>query len=347
MNKKLISKALSGIDDHFIEESMTYEKKRKSSPERNSTMGRYENGKTGGHSRRLMALILVACLIFALAITAYAANAFGIRDMFYRELPEEVDPYIQQHKEEKQDGDLSCQINESYCDSGKVMVTLGVSGGENYILAPTDADPSSPVSVIGVAGDETLESYAKAQGKTLLFVGATLRDNEKLGISVESFKFEHPAPNEMYILVEATRAGSAEIAGEAVCRAYILDQEGNKKDITVPFTLTQAPDSDSGTFAPDHPNVIPNVTIGEATVTKEASGINIRWKADVDDQMTLANLDATIEGITQWEGGYVLEDDGWYFELYMGQGEVGDTLTVHFSDGDGNPTGDVVFTRKK
>ena len=39
MNKKLISKALSGIDDRFIEESMTYEKKRKSSPERNSTMG--------------------------------------------------------------------------------------------------------------------------------------------------------------------------------------------------------------------------------------------------------------------------------------------------------------------
>lgn len=345
MNKKLISKALSGIDNRFIAESMTYEKKEKSSPERNSTMGRYENGKTGGHSRRLVALALAACLVFALAITAYAANAFGIRDMFYRELPEEVDPYIQQHTEQKQDEDLLCTVNESYCDGGKVMVTLGVSGGENYILAPTDADPSSPVSVIGVAGDETLESYAKEQGKTLLFVGATLRDNEKLGISVESCKSEHPAPNEMYILVEATRSGSAEIAGEAVCRAYILDQEGNKKDITVPFTLTQAAASDSGTFTPDNPNAVPGITIGEATVTREASGINIRWKAENFDQMT-CDFKTTIEEITDYEGGgYVLEDDGcWYFELKMGQGEVTDTLTFHFTDWeDGSTIADVVF----
>lgn len=347
MNKKLISKALSGIDDRFIVESMTYEKKRKSSPERNSTMGRYENGKTGGHSRRLMALVLAACLVFALAITAYAANAFGIRDMFRAELPEEVDPYIQQHTEQKQEEDLSFQINESYCDSGKVMVALSVSGGEDYILAPIDADPSSPTSIIGVSGEETLESYAKEQGKKLLFVWATLMNNEELGIFTETYYSEHPAPNEMSILVEATRMGSSVTAGEAVCSVNIMDEAGNRKTVDVPFTLTQAETSASGTFTPDKPNVIPNVTIGEATVTKEASGINIRWKADVDDQMTLANLDATIEGITQWEGGYVLEDDGWYFELYMGQGEVGDTLTVHFSDGDGNPTGDVVFTRKK
>lgn len=135
MNRKLISEVLSGIDDRFVAEAMVYHKKKQSSPERTSNMGRYENTKVRGHSRKLAALILAACLVFALAATAYAANAFGIRDMFRSELPEEMDPYIQQHTEKTEEEDIRCQIDESYCDSGKVMVTLTVFGGDDYILA--------------------------------------------------------------------------------------------------------------------------------------------------------------------------------------------------------------------
>lgn len=351
MNRKLISKALSGIDDRFIEETMAY-KKTQSSPERTSKMGRYENGKSRRHTKRLVGLILAACLVFSLAITAYAANVFGIRDMFRsetRELPEEMEPYIQQHTEEKKDEDLRCQVNESYCDSGKVMVTVTVSGGENYILAPTYAGPGDPVSEIGLAGEETLESYAESQGKQLLFVGATLRHNEELGIYEESQKTEHPSPDEMHILVESTRAGSSVTAGEAVCSVYIMDADGNRRDMDVPFKLIQTETLDTGIFTPDNPNAVPGITIGEATVTKEASGISIRWKADSFDQMTF-NYKTTVEEITEYNGGgYVLEDDGcWYFELYMGQGEVTDTLTFHFTDwDDGSTIADVVFTRKK
>lgn len=363
MNRKLISKALSGIDDRFIEEAFVYEKKRKSSPERTSKMGRYENGTKRGHSRRLITLVAATCLVFALAITAYAANAFGIRDMFrtvYRDLPEEVEPYIQQHTEEAKDGDLDCQITESYCDSGTVMVTLSVSGGGRYILAPTDASPDSPVSIIGLSGEdklkdfglsgkETLEEFAKAQGRELLFVGATLMHNEELGIFTESQHSEHPYPNAMYILVQSTRMGGSDPAGEAVCSVYMRDADGNRKNVDVPFTLTQAEALDIGAFVPDNPNALPGITIGEATVTKEASGINIRWRADGLDQMAF-NCKTTVEEITQYEGGgYVLEDDGcWYFELYMGQGEVTDTLTFHFTDwDDGSTIADVVFTRQK
>lgn len=352
MNRKLISEVLSGIDDRLIAEAFVYERKRQSSPERTSNMGRYENGKRKGGARRLVTLIAAACLVFSLAITAYAANAFGIRDMFRsgnRSLPKEVDTLIQQHTEEKKDEDLRCQVNESYCDSGKVMVALSIYGGENYILAPVDAAPEDPVSVIGISGEEKLSRYAKTQEKQLLFVGATLRHNEELGIFTETYKSEHPSPNEMHILVEATRSGSSVTAGETKCTLIIQDQEGNRKEMDVPFTLTQAEASDSGTFTPDNPNAVPGITIGEATVTKEASGINIRWKADAFDQMTF-NCETTVEEITQYEGGgYVLEDDGyWYFELYMGQGEVNDTLTFHFTDWDsGESIADVVFTRQK
>ena len=130
---------------------------------------------------------------------------------------------------------------------------------------------------------------------------------------------------------------------------YIRDEEGNQRHIQVPFSLSQVEASDTGIFTPDNPNALPGITLGDATVTKEASGIKIRWKADADDQMAF-NFKTTVEEITQYNGGgYVLEDDGcWYFELYMGQGEVNDTLTVHFTDWDnGKSIADVVFTRQK
>lgn len=348
MNKKLISKALDGIDDRFIAEAMDYQKQQ-SSPERTSKMGRYENTNVRGHSRKLAALILAACLVFALAVTAYAANAFGIRDMFRSELPEEMDPYIQQHTEKAEEEEIHCQIDESYCDSGKVMVTLTVFGGDDYILASDWESPDSLVSEIGIAGEGTLGEYAKAQGKKLLFVFPTMRDTEELGIFEESYDLKNSSPNEMHCLVMGTRMGTGVIAGEAKCGVYIRDEEGNQRHIQVPFTLTQAEASDSGTFVPDNPKALPNITIGDATVTKEASGINIRWKADADDQMAF-NFKTTVEEITQYNGGgYVLEDDGcWYFELYMGQGEVNDTLTFHFTDWDsGESIADVVFTRQK
>lgn len=348
MNKKLISKALDGIDDRFIAEAMDYQKQQ-SSPERTSKMGRYENTNVRGHSRKLAALVLAACLVFALAATAYAANAFGIRDMFRSELPEEMDPYIQQHTEKTEEEDIRCQIDESYCDSGKVMVTLTVFGGDDYILASDWESPDSLVSEIGIAGEGTLGEYAKAQGKKLLFVFPTMRDTEELGIFEESYDLKNSSPNEMHCLVMGTRMGTGVIAGEAKCGVYIRDEEGNQRHIQVPFTLTQAEASDSGTFVPDNPKALPNITIGDATVTKEASGINIRWKADAVDQYAF-NFKTTVEEVTEYNGGgYVLEDDGcWYFELYMGQGEVNDTLTFHFTDWDsGESIADVVFTRQK
>lgn len=352
MNRKLISDALGGIDDRFVAEAMAWHKKKQSSPERTTYMGRYENTKVRNHSRRLAILILAACLVFALAVTAYAANAFGIRDMFRsetRELPEEMDPYIQQHTEAAKEEEPRCQIDESYCDSGKVMVTLTVFGGDDYILASDWESPDSSVSAIGLDGEQTLGDYAREQGKQLLFVIPTMRDTEELGIFEESYDIQNALPNELHCLVMGTRQGTGVVAGEAKCGVYIRDEEGNQKHIQVPFTLNQAEASDSGTFVPDHPNALPGITIGNATVTKEASGVKIRWKADAEDQMAF-NFKTTVEEITEYNGGgYVLEDDGcWYFELYMGQGEVNDTLTFHFTDWDSGETiADVVFTRQK
>ena len=135
MNRKLISKALNGIEETYLVECMTYRGKRGQAPERNPKMGKYENTTVRPHSRRLLALILAACLIFALATTAYAANLFGLKEMFKtynRELPEAADPYIQTQTEAAQAEDWSCRISESLCDLGKVLTTIVVSGGDEH-----------------------------------------------------------------------------------------------------------------------------------------------------------------------------------------------------------------------
>jgi len=68
----------------------------------------------------------------------------------------------------------------------------------------------------------------------------------------------------------------------------------------------------------------------------------------ITDQEALYNImKVEIDGITYREGGSVLEDDGhWYFQFAIGEGTVGDTMTVHFYDWDKQPIGDIVFKQK-
>lgn len=363
MNRKLISKALGGIDEHFIAESMAYRgENAHRSPERNRKMGKYENRNAGHSHRRLFALVLAACLVFSLAITAYAANLFGIREMFrtpYRELPESAEPYIQQHTEAPesynqqhteavQEENWSARVTESLCDGTKILVTVTVSGGDQYIVAPTDAMPSDTVGLIGLSGDQTLENYAASQGKKLLLVGATLMRNEGLGIFTEAQKFENSSPSEMHILVESDRT-SSEPAGDAVCQVYALEAGSEAVErLELPFTLAEVPKEESN-FVPVAPDAIPGVTVGEATVTETAMGISVRWMETITDQDAHYDIKKVeFDEITDFDGGGLVQaDDGnWYFQISMGKGEVTDTLTAHFYNWDNQPIGEIVFQKK-
>lgn len=351
MNRKLISKAVSDIDDTFIAESMSSPiAKVDHAPERTSNMGKYENRRRGVYSRRLLGLASAACLVFSLAITAYALNLFGIREMFRtenRELPEAADPYIQQHTETAAAEDWSARITESLCDTGKILTTVTVSGGDKYILAPTDAMPGDSVGFIGIEGDQTLSEYAEAQGKELLFVGASLMENRNLGIFTEMQICANVSDTEMNILVESGRSGG-DAGGDAICRVYARDAAGNQMDLEVPFTLEATPAEGERVYVPVDPDVIPGITVGDATVKETPLGLSVRWMETVTDQEALYNiLKIEVEGVTYREGGTVLEDDGnWYFQFSMGEGSIGDTMTVHFYDLDKEPIGDIVFKKK-
>lgn len=352
MNRKLISKAFSNIDDVYIAETMSPPMaKADHAPERTGKMGKYENTRKGVHSRRLFSLVLAACLVFALAITAYAANLFGIREMFRtqnRELPEKADSYIQQHTETAAAEDWSARITESLCDSSRIMVTVNVSTIDKYILVPTEVMPEESAGVIGVPGDQTLKEYAASKGKELLFVSATLMHNENLGIFTEAHSFVVVSDTEANLLVDATR-GAGTPVGEVICFIHAWDEAGNSTDLGLPFTLEEAPSADEMIYVPVDPDAIPYMTVGEAIVKETPMGISVRFLEKVTDSLAFQEniMKVEVEGVTYREGGSVLEDDGnWYFQFSMGEGSVGDTMTVHFYDWDKQPIGDIVFKRK-
>ena len=75
MNRKLISKAISDMEDSLIAESMFPPVAKDGQPSE-----RKENMKGNSvKSRRVIGIILAACLVFTLAVTAYAADIGGIR----------------------------------------------------------------------------------------------------------------------------------------------------------------------------------------------------------------------------------------------------------------------------
>lgn len=346
MNRNLVSKAISNIDDAYIAETLSppvpYQDR---APERTIQMGRYESKKTKTSSRRLVAIALAACLIFAMAATAYAANLFGIRD-FMNDFPEAADPYIQVHTETKAAEDWSARITESLCDETKVMVTVTVSGGDKYIIAPTDADPDTPAVNIGIEGDMTLGEYAAQQGKKLLFVGASLEQNDSLGGN-GSQSFRNVSDSEMTILVTAEKT-SALTENDIVCHVYAVDEEWNKLTLDIPFSLSEAPSEGMGTYAPVDADAIPGMMIGEATITETPLGISIRYMETATDEEAMYNIKKVeFDGLVYGQGGTVLEDDGnWWFTVSGCTGNVGDTLIARYYDWDDQLVGTIMFVKQ-
>lgn len=302
--------------------------------------------------RKLAVLILAACLVFSLAAAAYAANLFGIRELFrtpYRELPETAVAYIQQETAaaEVEEG-WSCAITESLCDNSTVMATVTIRGGDKYIVAPTDADPDQSVGIIGIAGEQTLSEYAAAQGKKLLLVGASILKVGDEEISGGSQRMENTSESEMVILTRCSKTVSASNL-EAVCLVYAREEDSNDvQRVELPFVLSEAPAASEGeAYHPLNPNAIPGLIVRDMTVTETPLGYNIRMPATVTDQEASYNImKVEIEGLSYGEGSHGSEDDGnWYFEAYMCQGTLGDILIVHYYDCDKQPIGEIEFRK--
>ena len=344
MNRRMMEKALSQIDDRFVQESLekiTAENKGK------SKAGKYEAPGSGGLGRKFLILVLAACLVFALAEVDYAAKVLGIREMFrteLRELPEEVVEDIQVHTETAAAEDWSARVTESYCDGSKILMTVEVSGGDRYVLAPTYVEPQSSIGEIGLSGEQTLEDYAREQGKELLFVGASLMHNEDLGIFTESQNHRSTSPTEMVILVESDRS-NADPVESAVCWVHAWMADGTRKNLEIPFNLGAAPIQGEEVYVPIDPDAIPGITVGNATVTKTSLGVTVRYQETITDQEAAYSIlkreSPELPGLM---GGFV-EDGSREIILTMGQGEIPGKLTIRYYDDDKAYIGEIDFRK--
>lgn len=348
MKRELITKAISGIDLSLVAEGLSAPATVDRAQERTMQMRKYENKRNGVRSRRLVALILAACLVFALGLTAYAFNFLGIREMLQRngeELPSEAYDYIQTHDMSIDSTVWRCDVTESLTDENNIYITVTVTTPGTYILAPTDATAESPVSVIGLEGEQTLGEYAAAQKKELLFLNMGIEEREKLGIAHTSLSFENVSPQEMTILLKAQKTVSEPIR-DVVCVVTGVEKTAVREH-HMGITLVEAPSEDNGLYVPDKPDAAPGMIVGNATVTETPLGISIRYMETVTDEDAWFNIKKVeFDGLDYGEGGSVLEDDGnWWFTVSRCTGTVGDTLTARYYDWDDQVVAIIEFKR--
>lgn len=229
MNRERISEALSGIPMEYIAECESYAPKTRKHPsEKEHKMRRYE--RTATHTtRKIVALILAACLIMGLGITAYAtgmiqsliarwANSFVIEtptDELREERPEyaqwldeqlEMQSMMEEIGEnaEKRDETASADsiesavtLLESYYDGEKISMACRLTAPK--YTADFNFDETHPMfSSLRIAGDvegnqiwnaPTPEDYARAEKE--------YRENGKVGfITREVFVSDHVYVND-------------------------------------------------------------------------------------------------------------------------------------------------------
>ena len=317
-------------------------------------MGKFESTKK--HSRKLFAVILAACLVFALATTAYAADFWGIRSLFTRfdELPQEADSYIQHHETESvqsEEEDWSARITESLADGTKILVTIHFSGGDKYLLAPKDMEPYDKCEYMGVDNGLTLEEYAKQTNRELMFVGGSLMNDEALGVFTETMQSKSTSPGELDILVVSDRMSSDPVE-QATCHISARPVDVVKFEdiqrLELPFTLKPITDGETYIYVPEKPDAIPGVTLGNAKLTKSATGWSVEMEETITDVEAYRELMITeIEGLGRLNGGGVMVDGTHVLmQSSMNQGEVGDPMIMRFYDWDKNFVGEVTFRRQ-
>ena len=307
--------------------------------------------------RRILTIALAATLILSLGIAAYAANLFGLRELFATstrgEMPEEAAELIIPQGGELESDGWRAQVMESYCDETTVLITIRISADARYLVAPTDEDTNSSLSVIGLSGEGTLGEYARQEGKTLLFVGADL-DHETLGLISGGQRFENVSPQEMTIYFEGARSGEITAPTETNCTVVTLvwPPEADAQDTdsyaierhTLPVTLAEADKSSQELFTPADPYAVPGYKLGELNLTQTPLGISLRLKMNVLDQKEAEKLlTLHLEGV-EFHGAGSIDPNG-YALFSQGQGQFGDIPTIRFLDWDKNTIAEASFER--
>ena len=278
------NKAMNGIDDRFLS---TWEERQKeivSLPEGNGKYG------TRHGRKRLWVLILAACLVIAMALTAYAVNFMGIREAMTGTL-EQVSPgeaaYITpETAAAESDAGWSCALTESLYTGEKIMLSVTIRAGEEYILIPAYINGSYPVGEIGLSGDETLQEYADRLGKTLLKAEASM-DFTDWDVNGQGIFPRSNGTNELTLILDSehTLRGPETLTGTCTVYVWPLGQEEPTIE-TLPLSLTAAPEpeGDKQIFHPVVSDSVPGMLFQDGTLSKSLSGYRLQLPFTVTDK---------------------------------------------------------------
>ena len=308
------NKAMNGIDDRFL--SAWEERQKKVVP---LPQGKGNQETRPGH-RRLWVLILAACLVIAMALTAYATYRMGIREAMTGTL-EQVSPgeaaYITPETAvAESDVGWSCALTESLYTGEKIMLSITVRAGEEYLLIPEDATASDSVGVIGLSGRKTLQEYANELGKTLLHVNARMEfadwDTNGQGLFTKNC-----GTDEITIILESehTFRGPEELTGTCKVLVRPFGQEDSLSE-ELPLSLTAAPEpeGDKQIFHPVVSDSVPGMLFQDGTLSKSLSGYRLQLpftitdKSLVDDYLKTYCQELDLWGLLDKSTGNVFYD---------------------------------------
>lgn len=278
------NKAMNGIDDRFLSAWEERQKEIVSLPEGNGKYG------TRHGRKRLWALILAACLVIDMALTAYAVNFMGIREAMTGTL-EQVSPgeaaYITpETAAAESDAGWSCALTESLYTGEKIMLSVTIRAGEEYILIPAYINGSYPVGEIGLSGDETLQEYADRLGKTLLKAEASM-DFTDWDVNGQGIFPRSNGTNELTLILDSehTLRGPETLTGTCTVYVWPLGQEEPTIE-TLPLSLTAAPEpeGDKQIFHPVVSDSVPGMLFQDGTLSKSLSGYRLQLPFTVTDK---------------------------------------------------------------
>lgn len=278
------NKAMNGIDDRFLSAWEERQKEIVSLPEGNGKYG------TRHGRKRLWVLILAACLVIAMALTAYAVNFMGIREAMTGTL-EQVSPgeaaYITpETAAAESEAGWSCALTESLYTGEKIMLSVTIRAGEEYILIPAYINGSYPVGEIGLSGDETLQEYADRLGKTLLKAEASM-DFTDWDVNGQGIFPRSNGTNELTLILDSehTLRGPETLTGTCTVYVWPLGQEEPTIE-TLPLSLTAAPEpeGDKQIFHPVVSDSVPGMLFQDGTLSKSLSGYRLQLPFTVTDK---------------------------------------------------------------
>lgn len=278
------NKAMNGIDDRFLSAWEERQKEIVSLPEGNGKYG------TRHGRKRLWVLILAACLVIAMALTAYAVNFMGIREAMTGTL-EQVSPgeaaYITpETAAAESDAGWSCALTESLYTGEKIMLSVTIRAGEEYILIPAYINGSYPVGEIGLSGDETLQEYADRLGKTLLKAEASM-DFTDWDVNGQGIFPRSNGTNELTLILDSehTLRGPETLTGTCTVYVWPLGQEEPTIE-TLPLSLTAAPEpeGDKQIFHPVVSDSVPGMLFQDGTLSKSLSGYRLQLPFTITDK---------------------------------------------------------------